>query len=92
MRSRPLNKLLLAALALCAFHRTANAQSAPCLDADLVARNGHIVTMATADAIVSAIAVRDGKIQAVGTDAQLSACASPRTNSSISTATPCSPA
>jgi len=50
-----------------------------CADADLLARNGHIVTMDSEHAIVTAIAVRDGKILAVGDDKELAACASART-------------
>ncbi len=79
MRLRLLNKLLLAALALCAWQPTANAQTAPCLDADLIVHGGHIVTMAEGRPIVSAMAIRDGKIQALGIDAEITACASPRT-------------
>jgi predicted amidohydrolase YtcJ len=79
MRLRSLNKLLLAVLALCTLHRSANAQTAPCLDADTIVRGGHIVTMAEGGAIVTAMAIRDAKIQAVGTDAEIKACASPRT-------------
>jgi predicted amidohydrolase YtcJ len=79
MRLRSLNKLLLAVLWLAALQHCANAQAAPCLDADLIVRNGHIVTMAEGNAIAPAMAIRDSKIQAVGTDADITACASPRT-------------
>jgi len=79
MRFRSLSKLLLAVVSFCALQRGADAQAAPCLDADLIVRNAHIVTMSEGNAIVSAIAVRDGKIQAVGTDAEINTCASPRT-------------
>jgi predicted amidohydrolase YtcJ len=82
MRQMPLRsllKLLLAVLAIIAMQPIANAQIAPCFNADLIARNGHIVTMAESNAIVSAIAISDGRIQAVGTDAEISACASPLT-------------
>jgi hypothetical protein len=79
MRLRSLIKLLPAALLFCALQRTSSAQAVPCLDADLIVRNGHIVTMADGSATVSAMAIRDGKIQAVGTDAEITGCASPRT-------------
>ena len=50
-----------------------------CADADLVLRNGHIVTMDGARSVVSAMAVRDGRILALGNDDALAACASSRT-------------
>ncbi len=50
-----------------------------CQDADLLLRNGHIVTMDGARSVVSAMAVRDGKILALGNDDALAACASSRT-------------
>lgn len=57
----------------------AAALAATCLDADLLVKNGHIVTMDAAQQIVTAMAIRDGKILAVGSDRQLGDCASPRT-------------
>jgi predicted amidohydrolase YtcJ len=51
----------------------------PCMDADLLLRNGHIVTMDGARSVASAMAVRDGKILAVGADNALAGCVSPRT-------------
>lgn len=50
-----------------------------CLDADLLLRNGHIITMDSAYRIVAAMAVRDGKILAVGSEEKLAPCSSPRT-------------
>src|ERR1039458_711844 len=37
-----------------------------CMDADLLLRNGHIITMDGAKRVVSAMAVRDGRILAIG--------------------------
>ncbi len=50
-----------------------------CVDADLFVKNGHIVTMDSAHSAASSMAVRDGKILAVGSDAELAGCASART-------------
>ncbi len=50
-----------------------------CADADLVIRNGHIITMDGAKRIVDALAVRDGKILALGEGQALTGCASSRT-------------
>jgi predicted amidohydrolase YtcJ len=47
-----------------------------CEDADLLLRNGHIVTMDGAKRIVSSMAVRDGRILALGDEPSLSGCAS----------------
>jgi hypothetical protein len=52
-----------------------------CLDADLVLRNGHIVTMDGAKRVVGSMAVRDGRILALGGDDALTGCASSRTQS-----------
>jgi len=55
----------------------------PCMDADLLLRNGHIITMDGAKRVVSAMAVRNGRILALGDwdrDA-LAGCASSRTQS-----------
>jgi predicted amidohydrolase YtcJ len=50
-----------------------------CKDADLLLRNGHIVMMDGAKRVVGAMAVRDGRILALGGDDALAACASSRT-------------
>ncbi|MBZ5654825.1 MAG: amidohydrolase [Acidobacteriia bacterium] len=50
-----------------------------CKDADLLLRNGHIITMDGAKRVVSSMAVRDGRILALGDDDSLAACASSRT-------------
>ncbi len=50
-----------------------------CADADLLVRNGHIVTMDGAHRVASALAVRDGKILVVGDDGSLAGCATSRT-------------
>ena len=60
----------------CAF---AGAQT--CQDADLLLRNGHIITLNRAQSVVSAMAVRDGRILALGDDHSLAACTSSRTQS-----------
>ena len=60
-------------------HAAAAAQV--CQDADLLLQNGHIVTMNRAQSVVSAMAVRDGRILALGRDNQLADCASSRTQS-----------
>ena len=39
-----------------------------CRDADLLLRNGHIITMNEAKSVVGAMAVRDGRILALGDD------------------------
>jgi len=50
-----------------------------CKDADLLLRHGHVVTMDGTKRIVSSMAVRDGRILALGDDDALAGCASPRT-------------
>ena len=77
MRLAIFKRLLFAAVLLCAFARVAC--GAPCLDADLIVRSGHIVTMDSGGAIVAAMAIRDGRILATGTDAEIAGCASART-------------
>ncbi|MGA7292712.1 MAG: amidohydrolase [Terriglobales bacterium] len=68
----------IALLATACFTRT-SVPAQTCMDADLLLRNGHVVTMDGTRKIVSAIAVRDGRILAVGDDATLATCASSRT-------------
>jgi len=53
--------------------------AAPCQDADLLVLNVHIVTMDSAHPSAGAMAIRDGRILAIGKDSELSACASERT-------------
>jgi predicted amidohydrolase YtcJ len=65
--------------AFCLACLPAIARSAPCLDADLIVRNGHIVTVDAAHPSASSMAIRDGKILAVGSDEELAGCASSRT-------------
>ena len=52
---------------------------AQCADADLILRHGKFVTMNDAGDVAEAMAIRDGKILAVGSDAALAGCASART-------------
>ena len=70
---------LLLAVAWLTFAIAPNGAAQNCSDADLLIHHGHIVTMDSARKVVSAIAVRDGKVLAVGESAALAACASPRT-------------
>jgi len=48
--------------------------AAECVSADLILSNGHIITMDSERQAVSALAVRDGRIEAVGTDQAIAAC------------------
>ena len=75
-QSRNLCEITLAyiCLLLCAPHV---ARSAPCMDADAIIRNGHFITMSSATPSATAIAIRDGKILAIGGDKVISECASP---------------
>jgi predicted amidohydrolase YtcJ len=50
-----------------------------CAPADLILNNGHIVTMDDKRDIASALAVRNGRIEAVGTNQAISGCAGPTT-------------
>ena len=77
MRMKLLRGLPLAVVLICSFSQ--RARGAPCLDADLIVRGGHIVTMDSGGAIVSALAIRDGRILARGTDDEIAGCASSRT-------------
>lgn len=62
------------------FGCVALAQPAPtCRDADLILRNGKVVTMDDQSRVVQAIAVRDGKVLGVGSDANIAGCAGPGT-------------
>ena len=55
------------------------AAATPCQDADLIVRGAHIVTMDPARPSISAMAIRDGRILAVGSEQELLECASNRT-------------
>jgi len=77
MRMRKLAALAVAILCVCCAPRSARGE--PCLDAELIVRGGHIVTMDLGGAVVSALAIRDGRILARGTDAEIAGCASART-------------
>jgi predicted amidohydrolase YtcJ len=71
---------VMAALAFtcaCALINPAKAQV--CSDADLLVRNAHIITMDRELGTATAMAVRGGKILAIGDDAALAGCASART-------------
>lgn len=65
---------------LCSLFLPVVAAAAPCQDADLIVRNAHIITMDSAHPSVSAMAIRDGGILAVGGDQESSECASKRTS------------
>jgi len=56
------------------------AAAAPCQDADLIVRNGHIITMDSAHPSITAMAIRDGRILAVGGDQEISECEGKRTS------------
>lgn len=64
---------------LCSLFLPVVAAAAHCQDADLIVRNAHIVTMESPQKTVTAMAVRDGKILALGSDEELAGCASVRT-------------
>ena len=71
--------LLSACLLLLAASKAFAAPSPTCQDADLVVRNANIVTMDDAGQVLQAMAVRAGKILAAGSNEDIAACASPRT-------------
>lgn len=50
-----------------------------CHDADLIVRNGKIVTMDSARSVVTAMAVRGGRVLATGSDSELASCGSSHT-------------
>jgi predicted amidohydrolase YtcJ len=50
-----------------------------CANADLIVRNAKIVTMDSIDRISEAMAVRGGRISAIGTSQEIASCASPAT-------------
>ena len=55
--------------------------SQTCGNADLIVRNGKIITMDPADRVVEAMAVRDGMVVAVGTNQEMAKCAGTATRS-----------
>jgi len=57
----------------------AGARGATCSDVDLLVRNAHIVTMDATHTVAASMAVRNGRILAMGGDDQLAPCASART-------------
>src|SRR5260370_26269994 len=59
--------------------RPSRVQQAECHDADLILRNGKIITMDATRSIVTALAVRNRQILAAGNDSEIAACSSPRT-------------
>ena len=50
-----------------------------CRDADVLLRNGHVITLGGGNRVVSSMAIRDGRILALGDDDALASCASSRT-------------
>jgi len=55
------------------------ASAASCEDADVIVRGAHIVTVDSAHPSISAMAIRDGRIMAVGSDQELAEYVSKRT-------------
>ena len=55
------------------------AQASPCADAESIFRNAKIVTMSDVRPTAQAMAVRDGKILAIGSESAVAPCASTRT-------------
>jgi predicted amidohydrolase YtcJ len=68
-----------AALALVAILLTGCAVPSPAPPADLVVTNAKVITLNAQSQVAQALAVRDGRIVAVGTDAQARALAGPST-------------
>ncbi len=63
----------------CALLLAPFAAASPCLDPDLLVRHAHIITMDSAKPSAEAMAIRDGRILGVGSDGELTGCASTRT-------------
>ncbi len=49
--------------------------AAECAPADVIFRNGHIITMDGGRRVTSALAIRDGRLEVVGTDQDIALCA-----------------
>lgn len=76
--TRRAGRLLLAALPALAV--PAGAASVPAaLQPDRILVNGHVITMDDRDSVVQALAIRDGRIVALGSDAEIEALAGPGT-------------
>ena len=58
---------------------TATILPAPAGSPDMILRNGKVITMDTADSIIQAVAVKDGSIQAVGSNEAIDALKDPET-------------
>jgi predicted amidohydrolase YtcJ len=58
---------------------SASATAQECRDADLVLKRGHIITMSEPGKVVEAMAVRDGRVLAIGNGNAIADCASART-------------
>ena len=67
------------ALAMLAFAACGSGIDGPTQPADLVLLNGKIITVDAADRIAQAVAVRDGRIVAVGTDQEVERFVGPET-------------
>jgi predicted amidohydrolase YtcJ len=81
-RAKIFGRTLLCLAAVCLIYPPAVLDAGPpseCRDADLVLRNGKIITMDAERSIVTSLAVRNGKILATGSDAEIAACSSSRT-------------
>jgi len=74
-------KLLNALMSACAslVVLSSAVSAATCFDADLVVRNGNIITMDPDHKSATAMAIRDGKILVVGDDDAVAGCVSART-------------
>ena len=73
-------KLLFAITSVCVYALLVGQASAQvCVDADLLILHAHIITMDPVQKTATAIAVRDGRILAIGDDAALAGCVSART-------------
>src|SRR5678815_4828581 len=67
------------ALLLCLLTPSVRCFAAPAADPDLIVHNGKVVTVDPQFSIRQAMAVKDGRITAVGTNADILAARTPRT-------------